>query len=72
MTIQERRDCVLRMTENNEALCVALVQGNCCTIRMFAEHFSIDKETVRTIITADLGGGGRRGECVFHSAIRTC
>ncbi len=50
---KDGRSHTSRMTENIDAVCMALVRDRCMS-RMLAECFHIDKETVRMIITADL------------------
>ncbi len=44
--LRKGRLCTSRMTENIEAVHTALVQDRRCTIKMHAECFHIDKETV--------------------------
>ncbi len=50
-------------------LCVALADNQCSTIRIFAEWFHIDKETLRKIIKEDLGG---KKLCVRFFPMRWC
>ncbi len=50
----------------HKAVCTVLVQDHHCTIRVLAERFHIDKETMHMIITANLA---KKGVCTFHSAL---